>query len=61
MGRLYEKRKQREGANVGNTNAGICNKQLGQNDPVPLHTIDEESVTIGNLSVSKWVLHSIHG
>ena len=45
IGRLYEKRKQREGANAGNTNAGIRNKQLAQNGPVDCDTIDEESVT----------------
>jgi protein gp37 len=45
IGRLYEKRKQREGAQVGNKNAALEEKQLGQNDPVDCDTIDEESAT----------------
>ena len=60
MSRLYEKRKQREGR-PSVTDMEESNTQLGQNDPVPLHTIDEESVTIGNLSLSKLVLPFIHG
>ena len=46
IGQLYEKRKQREGANVGNTNAGICNKQLPQNEEVDFTKIDEIRITV---------------
>ncbi len=45
MGRLYEKRKQREGAQVGNKNAALEEKQLGQNDPVDCVTDDEKNNT----------------
>ena len=46
MGRLYEKKKQRESNPTGaNQYTKVDNEDKGQNDPQPLHTIDEESVT----------------
>lgn len=52
MGRLYEKRKQREGRPSVTYEEG-SNTQLRQNDVVPLDKIDR--------GVSKLVLPFIHG
>ncbi|KYC46431.1 MAG: Phage protein Gp37/Gp68 [Candidatus Methanofastidiosum methylothiophilum] len=45
IGRLYEKRKQREGR-PSVTDMEESNTQLGQNDPVPFDKIDEIRVTV---------------
>ena len=69
IGRLYEKRKQREG---GDRKSKEYQESLGQNDPVNCDTIDEESNTqLGqndpvpldkiDRGVSKLVLPFIHG